>query len=486
MPLTLRIENHAVLPDGGPIEITVAGRRGIDIGRDQYLDWVLPDPDRVVSGKHAEIRFREGGYWLTDVSRNGTFLNRNQQRLQEPHRLADGDRVEIGHYVIAVRLAGETETGEATPVMAARQATPEAYWAPTGDVAPAISARDLRPPSQARPVRPDVIDWAIDVPEPGPARAPEEFAPPPGPQASGMDWAVASVPAAPLPPPPVPTPRRRLAPADASPWEVDPEPDLSAGWELPPLPSAPDAPPAAASPASGPPDSQPPAAEPPRHRPDDPSPIPPFAEPPAAPAILPRTARPEESREGDVMQRFARGLGVPVETIAWRDAGDLAEELGQIVRLASDNVKQLLTARAEAKRVARTTNQTMIQALDNNPLKFAPTIDDALRIMLGRPSGGYLDSRRALETSFRDLKSHQVKTFSAMQHAVRLLLDDLAPEAIAEADEGDRGLGGLLGSRKARLWEIYAARWDAVASAQEDGMAGAFTLLFAECYEGSR
>lgn len=221
----------------------------------------------------------------------------------------------------------------------------------------------------------------------------------------------------------------------------------------------------------------PPAAEP----------APPAHAPGASPFPTPApVSDPSRMDPGDVLQRLARGLGVPVETIAWRDAGDLAEELGQLVRLTSENVKQLLAARAEAKRVARTTNQTMIQALDNNPLKFAPTVDDALRIMLGRPSGGYLDCRRALEASFRDLKVHQVKTFSAMQHAARLLLDDLAPDAIAGADEGDRGLGGLLGSRKARLWDVYASRWNAVASAQEDGMAGAFTILFAECYEGSR
>ncbi len=474
MPLNLKIENQTSLPDGGPIEITLERGRGIDIGRDQYLDWVLPDPDRVVSGKHAEIRFRDGGYWLTDVSRNGTFLNRNQQRVQEARRLVDGDRIEIGHYVIAVRLSGEAGPGEA-PVMLKPQPTrPDAYWAPTGEVAPAISARDLRPPSQARPVRPDFIDWAIDVPSVAASGLSNDPLP-----SDGMDWAVVSPPLPAPEPPPLPTPRRRAAPvSDASPWDAAAEPNVT-GWELPPLPSV-------AASADQPEVRMPPAAEPPAVSLIAAPAAASIPEPRHLPGPSPELPRTQSTDPGDVLQRLARGLGVPVETIAWRDAGDLAEELGQLVRLASENVKQLLAARAEAKRVARTTNQTMIQALDNNPLKFAPTIDDALRIMLGRPSGGYLDSRRAFEASFRDLKVHQVKTFSAMQHAARLLLDDLAPEAIVEADQGDGGLGGLLGSRKARLWDSYASRWNAVASAQEDGMAGAFTILFAECYEGSR
>ena len=134
----------------------------------------------------------------------------------------------------------------------------------------------------------------------------------------------------------------------------------------------------------------------------------------------------------------------------------------------------------------RAANQTIIQALDNNPLKFAPTVDDALRIMLGRPSSGYLDARHALEAGFRDLKTHQVKTYAAMQSALRLLLDDLSPEGVAASDEKDRGLGGLLGSRKARLWDLYATRWDALASSHDDGMVDAFMVFFADCYDKNR
>ncbi|MFD0937768.1 type VI secretion system-associated FHA domain protein, partial [Methylobacterium trifolii] len=146
MGLTLAIENFAALPDGGPLSVSLSGRRGIDIGRDQYLDWTLPDPDRVISGKHAELRHRDGGYWLHDVSRNGTFLNRNPQRLQEPQRLKDGDRIQIGQYLILVRIDGEgaTDAGPAAPASAGVPSVK--YWDPQGEVPPPIPSRDLRPP----------------------------------------------------------------------------------------------------------------------------------------------------------------------------------------------------------------------------------------------------------------------------------------------------------------------------------------------------
>jgi len=104
MTLTLHIENETSLPDGGPLSVSVKGKRGLDIGRDPYLDWTLPDPSRFVSGRHCEVRWRDGGYWLHDISTNGTFMNGAESRLKAPHRLRNGDRFIIGQYVIAATL----------------------------------------------------------------------------------------------------------------------------------------------------------------------------------------------------------------------------------------------------------------------------------------------------------------------------------------------------------------------------------------------
>ena len=113
MVLRFNIENEPNLPDGGPVSFTVTGRRSVDIGRDRHLDWTLPDPARTISGKHCEVHFRDGGYWLHDVSTNGTFLNGADQRMRGPHRLRDGDRLTIGHYIIGVSL--ENEAGGGSP-----------------------------------------------------------------------------------------------------------------------------------------------------------------------------------------------------------------------------------------------------------------------------------------------------------------------------------------------------------------------------------
>lgn len=114
MTLRLSIENMDRLPDGGPLRVEVKGR-GLDIGRDGHLDWTLPDPSRYVSGKHCEIRFRDGGYWLHDVSTNGTFVNGSQFRPSSPHPLRTGDKLTIGPYIVAVEIEGQAGLAAQSP-----------------------------------------------------------------------------------------------------------------------------------------------------------------------------------------------------------------------------------------------------------------------------------------------------------------------------------------------------------------------------------
>jgi type VI secretion system protein ImpI len=386
-------------------KITVSGRRGIDIGRDTHLDWTLPDPTRAISGKHCEIRYRDGGYWLYDVSTNGTFLNGSDGRLKAPHQLRDGDRLTIGHYIIAVALEGEA-LAQQEPAARTLQAAPyHELWNDMAGAAPPVDRNSLKPPLSSAPVRPDFLDWAVDVPEAGePGFVPAPARPAPS-APDELDWASGPKrqPPPPEPGPAVPSPRRPV-------W-VSSEP--SGPWGAP---SA-----EAATIAPAPPER-------------------PFAGEEPSPASVRVQPGENAAAASDFAQRVARAAGIPDQTLA-QDP----ERLGMLLRLVTENMRQLLNARLQAKRVARVSNQTMIQALDNNPLKFAPTTEDALRIMFGPPSASYLDAHRALEEAFGDIKEHQVRTYSAMQQALKMLLDDLDPQAIEEAAGS-----GMLSSRKSR------------------------------------
>jgi type VI secretion system protein ImpI len=185
--ITLRIDNFDQLPDGGPVEYR-AGARGFDIGREQQLDWCLPDPDRVVSGHHCQVRYEGGSYLLYDISRNGTYVNGSPGRVKSPYQLQHGDRLQIGPYIVAVAIgAGNEAPPPYAPEHYAPQPAGDPYhsggwddpWGGNtgGGAAPVDRRLFVDQQRRERGVRaPDAIEDFIPFPV---ARAPEPFQPPP-------------------------------------------------------------------------------------------------------------------------------------------------------------------------------------------------------------------------------------------------------------------------------------------------------------------
>ena len=81
---------------------------GGTIGRSADNDWVLPDPRRYVSAHHARVQFREGHFYLQDVSTNGVYVNDDMEPLAKRgssgYRLANGDMLRMGEYHIVAAL----------------------------------------------------------------------------------------------------------------------------------------------------------------------------------------------------------------------------------------------------------------------------------------------------------------------------------------------------------------------------------------------
>ena len=453
MSLVLQLVNETTLPDGGPVSYHVSGKRGIDIGRGSHLDWTLPDPTRYISSKHCEVRYRDGGYWLHDVSTNGTFLNGAEQRMRAPHKLRNGDRFTVGQYIVAVTIDGPEEAGGED---LSRSATPpqplsdQELWADVSDVAPAIDSKQLRPAREHRPVNPDFLDWAADVPTPfnqpieaaAPARpvlTPGSSSPPP----PELDWAAGTPSVAPIPlqpPPPAPAPRR-------------PRPESAKGFDWG------DADRVKSTPA-------------PAGRPDD------HLAAPVKPA--------RDESVDDFSRHLIKAAGLPDDFAARCSPAELAQQIGTVLRLVTENLMQLLTARQQAKRLARSSSHTTVEAVDNNPLKFSPSPGDALATMFGPKSAGYLDAQRAVLQAFEDLKAHQIRTYSAMQHALTMILGDLDPKKIERDNEAAGGISGLLQSRNAKLWEAYKARWDAKIGRKGGEAIEAFMQYFAEHYDNDK
>jgi two-component system cell cycle response regulator len=91
------VEGEAVLG------LTVALAEEIVLGRDPACAVTLPSDD--VSRRHARVAPEDGGHVVADLgSTNGTWVN---GREVERHRLAGGDRIQVGSFVAAYVAQGD-------------------------------------------------------------------------------------------------------------------------------------------------------------------------------------------------------------------------------------------------------------------------------------------------------------------------------------------------------------------------------------------
>jgi hypothetical protein len=107
MTLTLSVLR---CPDAVPPETKRINGGELRIGRGPDNDWIMPDPDKMLSKRHCVVAFRNGAWAIADTSTNGTYLNRDADPLGtgQVRGLEDGDRIRIGAYEIEVRIAEET------------------------------------------------------------------------------------------------------------------------------------------------------------------------------------------------------------------------------------------------------------------------------------------------------------------------------------------------------------------------------------------
>lgn len=95
VPIILRYEL------GGEIYPQCFTNPEVLIGRDPSCDCSLENS--TVSARHARLNFRQGQWWLEDLSStNGTFLN--QERVSTPVVLTNGDQLRCGQVNLGVNL----------------------------------------------------------------------------------------------------------------------------------------------------------------------------------------------------------------------------------------------------------------------------------------------------------------------------------------------------------------------------------------------
>ena len=177
-------------------------------------------------------------------------------------------------------------------------------------------------------------------------------------------------------------------------------------------------------------------------------------------------------------------MGISPDRMPTTDPIAQMETIGTQYRYLIEGVMHLLRARASDKQQVRVA-QTLIASADVNPLKFLATADDAITTMLDNNRPGYLDGPAAINGAYRDLADHQVRTWKALQSALRRMIDQFDPNEIEKTLADSGMLESLLaGGRNAQLWRAYEERYQEIARAAEERFLGEVGENFRDAYEG--
>ena len=434
MSLCLTITSyHKITPGQCPEKSMDQGVMAI--GRSSDNDWVLPDPERLVSSQHCVIQYKDGRYYLTDNSTNGVELVKAGIRMRRGNSepLQDGELIRIGDYEIQARIDFNVQAIDSQPFAGD---SPNSFEALMGAVASQPAPTPMIAPqfqgASAMETLPDLFDFLSPTAVPPPTVAdhvPSEqhdFRPP-----------------APVA---VPAPEKPLVQGSVIPED----------WDL--FSDAP-APVVNAAPA--------------------PAPIlppPPVVEPVALPVA---NAEPPP----DLLQAFLRGAGLDQLRLDKADACAQMESIGRSYRLMVEGLIDVLRARASLKGEFRM-QQTMIQPAENNPLKFAPNADEALLLLLRHGNQAFMAPDLAVRDSFDDLRAHQLAVMAGVEAAIKHLLSRFEPAQLEERMGKPGGLSSIFnGSRQAQYWQQFTELYSNISREAQEDFQDLFGREFSRAYE---
>ena len=525
--LTLTVIAFNDAPADGTLQVHF-DELGGSIGRADTNQLVLPDPERMVSRVAAQVVYRNGSFVIVDRGSNPISLNGRELASGREAPLAAGDRLRICGYELSVKMGvagpaaaidpfsnllgpvpGASSPGGQfvdplhRPGIAARpvaSASPPgggipADWDPFEPLGPVVVK-----PGSPSPHRRDALGLDLGAAAPS-ALVPESGLPLTAPNSldqlfgllpsGGVDPLAGSPLDAPMAQPNTAAdddPMRSLnsAPKATAASESDRVSDLQRPFILPTV-IKPPTPFGAAPPVSGAVmswESSTGAAQAPVARPAV-APAPPMVDRPAPVASAPAARPAPMARAEDgaaLLEAFRRGLNAPTLELPALTP-ELMELIGQLLHEAVRGTVDLLNARATVKHELRA-DVTTIVARNNNPLKFSPNAEVALRHLLAPPARGFIAAMPAMHDAYEDLRAHQFGIVAGMQAVLEAALQRFDPVAI-EDRLGDRSLldNLLPASRHARLWELFAVHYARIRKDATDDFHTLFGSTFLKAYD---
>lgn len=462
--------------------------QGGSIGRGPANTWVLDDPNRYMSTKHAEIRYEGGKYYLVDTSTNGTFIISNgaMNPIGNGNRvlLSDGDQFSLSDYEFRVAFrqvedgmiplgdpfdAGPFVTNTGSSFPSEPYSNPEPVVPHDGLFGGAIGVNnfglgneELDPlkafgegsslfgnpepkpniflqgteADNANPTH-GVINWPNMIPDPN--------------TSSGQippNWY--DEPAVVTPPPPVQQPvrtdpdlQRRLQKAEQSCYHLEKENTKLLAHIA---------------------------------------------------ALKQQLINQQQQQQVRAPQRTpAREIGVQDRALIdalglakWnlndQKVMEITHIVGELVRETMIGLTQVLGFRKKIKEEFRI-NVTTIKPVENNPLKFSANVEDAMENMFIKDNKAYQKPVEAVREGFSGIAEHQVAVLAGIQAAFRGMLERFDPNALESRFEKYRKAGLVKFNQKGKNWDAYREFHQDLVNNIDNSFQHLFGYAFVQAYE---
>ncbi len=450
-----------------PIE-AVFDEQGGTLGRSSVNHLVLTDNEKVVSGEHATITYENGCYYYIDTSLNGTRVtNRNKLIHHDKIRLQDDDKLQVGEYHLVLSISGN--------------ASHHLSHRPKSDMDPlSLSMFDRDGPESREPRTGDILG------NDDPSNPDKEISALGGPEfhsAFSRDQS-ASIDESFVPPEPIGGGQQggnSMLPDDLTLDDFfgsDAASRLSAagteGYQVP-------------IPDDNGRQGRPRAWK--EGRKDDG--VPSSASPPADGETEHMLRVPSASGQPDVevrhyrsspdeistelLREFFKAAGVEEPGVYSRqECSKLMRSVGSIVREFVDGLMTVLRGRSELKSQLRV-SMTTLKPAENNPFKFSPSVQEALKTCLLNKHPGFIDAVDAVHEGYEDIKNHQLAVTAGIQASLVSILKRFDPQRFSEKYKD-----GLVLQKKAKCWDEYRREYRQIV---EEALQDFFGEVFVRAYE---
>jgi type VI secretion system FHA domain protein len=183
------------------------------------------------------------------------------------------------------------------------------------------------------------------------------------------------------------------------------------------------------------------------------------------------------------VDNFLRGAGLEHAGIEETLTPESFYIIGKILRTSIQGTMDVLIGRAKIKNEMHL-DVTTIKSLENNPVKFSVTAEEAIRKLLAPQDVGYLQAEEAIEETFDDIRAHQFSVISGMQTVLLEVLKRFDPQKLEQRFHEQSPLSASIPIHKqAQLWRLFEHLYDDIEHEASDNFYHLFGQAFAETYE---